>query len=55
LDKAQQKIEALEGNITEVKNNLEHLIDFAIRYFNHLKKPMDQERNASLKSEYLMM
>ena len=38
LDKAQQKIEALEGNITEVKNNLEHLIDYAIRYFNHLKK-----------------
>ncbi len=38
LNKAQQKIEALEANIDEVKNNLEHLIDFAIRYFNHLKK-----------------
>ena len=38
LDKAQQKIEALETDIAEVKNNLEHLIDYAIRYFNHLKK-----------------
>ena len=38
IDKAQQKIEALEGDIAEEKNNLEHLIDFAIRYFNHLIK-----------------
>ena len=38
LDKAQQKIEALEGDIAEVKNNLQHLIDYAIRYFTHLKK-----------------
>jgi topoisomerase-4 subunit A len=38
LDKAQQKIEALEGDIAEVKNNLKHLIDYAIRYFTHLKK-----------------
>lgn len=36
LDKAQQKIEALEGDIAEVKNNLNHLIDYAIRYFKHL-------------------
>ena len=38
LDKAQQKIEALEGDIAEVKNNLNHLIDYAIRYFTDLKK-----------------
>lgn len=38
LDKAQQKIEALEADIAEVKNNLAHLIDYAIRYFTHLKK-----------------
>ena len=38
INKAQQKIEALENDIAEVKNNLEHLIDYAIRYFNHLKK-----------------
>ncbi len=38
IDKAQQKIEALEGDIAEVKNNLNHLIDYAIRYFDHLIK-----------------
>ena len=44
LDKAQQKIEALEGNIAEVKNNLKHLIDYAIRYFTHLKKTYGKEK-----------
>tara|TARA_A100001011_G_C14320679_1_gene850472 strand:- start:1628 stop:4213 length:2586 start_codon:yes stop_codon:yes gene_type:complete len=38
LNKAQQNIEALEVNISEVKNNLDHLIEYAIRYFIHLKK-----------------
>ena len=38
IDKAQQKIDALEADIAEVKNNLEHLIDYAIRYFKHLIK-----------------
>ena len=38
IDKAQQKIDALEADIAEVKNNLEHLIDYAIRYFKHLTK-----------------
>lgn len=37
IDKAQQKIEALEGQIAEVKHHLEHLIDYAIAYFNRLK------------------
>jgi topoisomerase-4 subunit A len=51
LDKAQQKIEALEGNIAEVKNNLNHLIDFAIRYFTHLKKTygIDKERKSEIR------
>ena len=44
IDKAQQKIEALEGDISEVKNNLEHLIDYAIRYFNHLIKTYGIEK-----------
>ncbi len=44
LDKAQQKIEALEGDIAEVKNNLQHLIDFAIRYFTNLKKTYGKEK-----------
>ena len=38
INKAQQKIEALENDIVKVKNNLEHLIDYAIRYFSYLKK-----------------
>ncbi|WP_369764685.1 DNA gyrase/topoisomerase IV subunit A [Flavobacterium sp. WC2429] len=36
-NKAQDKIEALEGNIEQVKHDLEHLIDFAIAYFVKLK------------------
>ena len=44
IDKAQQKIEALEGDISEVKNNLEHLVDYAIRYFNHLIKTYGIEK-----------
>ncbi len=38
IDKAQQRIEALEGEIKQVKHDLQHLIDFAIDYFKHLKK-----------------
>jgi topoisomerase-4 subunit A len=51
LDKAQQKIEALEADITEVKNNLAHLIDYAIRYFTHLKKTYgaDKERQSEIR------
>ena len=51
LDKAQLKIEALEGDIAEVKNNLAHLIDFAIRYFTHLKKTYgaDKERKSEIR------
>src|SRR6056300_855085 len=50
-DKAQQKIEALEGDIEEVKNNLNHLIDYAIRYFTHLKKTYggDMERKSEIR------
>jgi topoisomerase IV subunit A len=38
IDKAQQKIDALEGDIAEVKNHLNHLVDYAINYFKHLIK-----------------
>lgn len=38
LDKAQQKIEALEGEIEQIKHHLDHLIDYAVAYFNRLKK-----------------
>lgn len=38
IDKAQQRIEALEEEIAIVKDHLDNLIDFAIAYFNKLKK-----------------
>jgi len=38
IDKAQQKIDALEDEIAKVKHHLEHLIDYAISYFENLKK-----------------
>ena len=38
IDKAQQKIEALEGEIDTVKHHLAHLIDYAVDYFTRLKK-----------------
>ena len=44
IDKAQQKIEVLEGDISEVKNNLNHLIDYAIRYFDHLLKTYGKDK-----------
>lgn len=37
LDKAQQYIESLEEKIEHVKNNLNHLIDYAIDYFKNIK------------------
>jgi len=49
IDKAQEKIENLEINIEEVKNNLDHIIDYSIRYFNHLKKTYGE--NKTRKSE----
>jgi topoisomerase IV subunit A len=38
IDKAQQKIEALEAQIAEIKHHLANLTDYAIAYFNRLKK-----------------
>ena len=49
IDKAQQRIEALEEDIAAVKQNLDHLIDFAIDYFNQLKK--DYGKGRERKSE----
>ncbi|NJX16258.1 DNA gyrase/topoisomerase IV subunit A [Tamlana crocina] len=44
IDKAQQKIDALEEEIAQVKHHLEHLIDFAIDYFKRLKKVYGEGR-----------
>ena len=44
IDKAQQRIDSLEGDISEVKNNLNHLIDYSIRYFDHLLKTYGKDK-----------
>ena len=38
IDKAQQRIDTLEAEIIEVQGYLDNLIEYAINYFNHLKK-----------------
>ena len=35
---AEEKIRGIESDIEEVKNNLEHLTDYTVRYFQQLKK-----------------
>ncbi|MFT4611550.1 MAG: topoisomerase-4 subunit A [Glaciecola sp.] len=44
IDKAQQKIDALEDQIAEVKHHLAHLIAYAIAYFERLKKEYGKGR-----------
>ncbi|MEJ6791409.1 MAG: DNA gyrase/topoisomerase IV subunit A, partial [Lacinutrix sp.] len=44
IDKAQQKIDALEDSIAEVKHDLANLIDYAITYFTRLKKDYGEGR-----------
>lgn len=52
IDKAQEKIEALEGDIAQVKYDLEHLIDFTIAYFTRLKERYGKgrERQTEIRS-----
>ena len=42
IDKAQQKIEALEGEIANVKHSLDNIVDFAVDYFQKLKNDYGQ-------------
>ncbi|WCO03276.1 DNA gyrase/topoisomerase IV subunit A [Psychroserpens ponticola] len=44
IDKAQQKIDALEDQIAEVKHHLANLIDYSIAYFERLKKEYGEGR-----------
>jgi len=44
IDKAQQRIDSLEGLIAEVKHHLDNLIDYAIAYFLRLKKEYGKGR-----------
>lgn len=43
-NKADDHIEALEGKIKEVKNNLNNLVDYAIDYYKNLKKKYGKGR-----------
>ncbi len=51
LDKAKQYLESLEERIAETKNHLDNLIDFAINYFQELKKKYgkDRERKSEIR------
>lgn len=44
IDKAQQKIDALEDQIAQVKHDLAHLVDYAIAYFTRLKNDYGKGR-----------
>ena len=45
IEKAKEKIENLEYQISEVKANLGNLIEFAISYFTRLKKDYSSDKN----------
>lgn len=51
IDKAQQKIDSLEDQIAQVKHHLNNLIDYAIAYFERLKKEYGagKERKTEIK------
>ncbi len=44
IDKAQEKIEALEGDIEQIKFDLDHLVDFAIAFFVRLREKYGKGR-----------
>ncbi|MGP1515290.1 MAG: DNA gyrase/topoisomerase IV subunit A [Bacteroidales bacterium] len=50
--KSQNDIEAIETDIQEVKNNLSHLTDYAIRWFKHIKEKYGKgrERKTEIRS-----
>ena len=52
IDKAQQKIDALEERIAQLKHHLAHLVEYAIDYFTSLKKNYGagRERKTEIKT-----
>lgn len=44
IDKAQQKIDALENQIAEIKHHLANLVEYAIAYFERLKRDYGKGR-----------
>ncbi|MDA9749829.1 DNA gyrase/topoisomerase IV subunit A [Flavobacteriaceae bacterium] len=49
LNKVKDKLESIEVNIEEVKNNLNHIVEYTIQYFTHLKKHYGKERKRKTK------
>jgi len=49
LNKVKDKLDSIEVNIEEVKNNLNHLVEYTIQYFTHLKKHYGKERKRKTK------
>ena len=49
LNKVKDKLDSIEVNIEEVKNNLNHLVDYTIQYFTHLKKHYGKDRKRKTK------
>ena len=49
LDKVKDNLDSIEVNIEEVKNNLNHLVDYTIQYFTHLKKHYGKDRKRKTK------
>lgn len=45
LDKAQQRIEALQEEIAKINHHLANLIDFAVAYFKDLKKEFGKDKD----------
>ena len=50
--KTEEYLKTLEVDMEEVKNNLEHIIDYAIRYFEHIKQKygVGRERKSEIRN-----
>ena len=49
LNKVNEKLKNINTNIDEVKNNLDHITEYAIKYFEYLKKEYGSERKRKTK------
>ena len=49
LNKVNEKLKNINTNIDEVKNNLDHITEYAIKYFEYLKKEYGAERKRKSK------
>ena len=49
LNKVNEKLKNINANIDEVKNNLDHITEYAVKYFEYLKKEYGSERKRKTK------